>query len=76
MVQTNLVDSTVGRFLGFLLREKNENCSENVSAGVDGGLSEGSSVRRPGSEDPHLRQRKFSLILLEWVKPILLQNIK
>ena len=25
----------------------------------DGGLSGGSSVRRPGSEDPHRRQRKF-----------------
>ena len=25
----------------------------NISAGVDGGLSRGSSVRRPGSKDPH-----------------------
>ena len=31
-----------------------------ISAGVDGGLSGGSIVRRPGSEDPHQRQRKFS----------------
>ena len=47
---------------------KNENCSEkNIkffgppprhmrqknSAGIDGGLSGGPSVRKPGSEDPH-----------------------
>ena len=31
----------------------------NISASVDGGLSRGSSVRRPGSEDPHRRLRKF-----------------
>ena len=30
-----------------------------ISAGVDGGLRGGSSVRRPGSEEPHRRQRKF-----------------
>ena len=30
-----------------------------ISAGVDGGLNGGSSVRRPRSEDPHRRQRKF-----------------
>ena len=30
-----------------------------ISASVDGGLSGGSSVRRPGSEGPHRRQRKF-----------------
>ena len=30
-----------------------------MSTGVDGGLSGGSSVRRPGSEDPHRRQRKL-----------------
>ena len=29
-----------------------------ISAGVDGGLSGESSVRRPGSKDPHQRQRK------------------
>ena len=33
-----------------------------ISASVDGGLSGGSSVRRPGSEDPHRRQRKFKNI--------------
>ena len=30
-----------------------------ISAGVDGGLGGGSSIRRPGNEDP--RQRKFSM---------------
>ena len=30
-----------------------------ISASVDGGLSGGSSVRRPGSEDLHRCQRKF-----------------
>jgi hypothetical protein len=28
-----------------------------ISAHVDGGLSGGSRVRRPGSEDPHRRER-------------------
>ena len=32
-----------------------------ISAHVDGGLSGGSRVRRPGSEDPHRRERKSSL---------------
>ena len=32
-----------------------------ISAGVNGGLSGGSSVRRPGSQDPHRRQRNFLL---------------
>ena len=30
-----------------------------ISAGVNGGLSGGSSLCRTGSEDPHRRQRKF-----------------
>ena len=30
-----------------------------ISAHVDGGLSGGSRVRRPGSEDPHRRERIF-----------------
>ena len=30
-----------------------------ISAGVDGGPSGGSRVRRPGSKDPHRRQRKL-----------------
>ena len=34
-----------------------------ISAHVDGGLSGGSRVRRPGSEDPHRRERKFSQLL-------------
>ena len=35
-------------------------CQKN-SDGIDGGLGGGSSVRRPGSEDPH---RKFFKILV------------
>ena len=31
----------------------------NISARVDGGPSEGSSVRRPGREDPHWCERNF-----------------
>ena len=31
-----------------------------TSAGVDGGMSGGSSVRRPVSEDPHQCQRNFN----------------
>ena len=31
-----------------------------ISAHVDGGLSGGSRVRRPRSEDPYRRERKFS----------------
>ena len=30
-----------------------------ISAHIDGGLSGWSRVRRPGSEDPHRRERKF-----------------
>ena len=33
--------------------------ASKIFAGVDGGLSGGASVRRPGSEDPHQRQQKF-----------------
>ena len=35
------------------LGEMFEGDSADISAGVDGGLSGGSGVRRPGSEDPH-----------------------
>ena len=38
---------------------------QQISANVDGGLSGGSSVLRPGSEDPHRRQCKFSDVLEE-----------
>ena len=45
-----------------------------ISAHVDGGLSGGSRVRRPGSEDPHRRERKFlkhvSLIALSLLAPL------
>ena len=33
--------------------------ARKISASVDGGLSGGSRVGRPGSEDPHRRQRKL-----------------
>ena len=33
---------------------------QKKSAHVDGGLTGGSSVRRPGSEDPHRRERECS----------------
>ena len=33
---------------------------QKISASVDEGLSVGYSVRRPGSEDPHRLQRKFT----------------
>ena len=33
--------------------------SRKISAGVNGGPRGGSSVRRPGSEDPHRREWKF-----------------
>ena len=32
---------------------QNQRCAPKSSAGVDGGLSGGSSMCRPGSEDPH-----------------------
>ena len=38
--------------------------SRKISAHVDGGLSRGSRVRRPGSEDPHRRERKFSTLVI------------
>jgi hypothetical protein len=36
-----------------------EGDSADTCASVDGGPSGGSRVRRPGSEDPHRRWRKF-----------------
>ena len=36
-----------------------QTCAQIFLAGVDGGLSGGSSMRRPGSEDPHRHQRNF-----------------
>ena len=34
-------------------------CAWKISSHVDGGPSGGSSVRRPGSGDPHRREQKF-----------------
>ena len=36
-----------------------DTCAVKISTHVYGGPSRGSRVRRPGSEDPHLRERKF-----------------
>jgi hypothetical protein len=38
-----------------------DKCAKKHSAGVDGGLGGGSSVRRHGSKDPHWRLQKFFL---------------
>ena len=42
-----------------------DTCIVKISAGVDGGLSGGSSLRRPKREDPHRRQRKFLKVVEE-----------
>ena len=44
---------------------RKKNWGKTIFADVDGGLSGGSSVRRPGSEEPHLRQRKFEIIITQ-----------
>ena len=36
-----------------------DTCAGKFSPHVDGGLSGGSIVRRPGSEDPHWREQKL-----------------
>jgi hypothetical protein len=36
---------------------------QKISAHVDGGLSGGSRARRPGSEDPYRRERKFFILV-------------
>ena len=36
-----------------------DTCARKFYDGVNGGPKGGSSMRRPGSEDPHRRQRKF-----------------
>ena len=41
---------------------KSRHLRRKISAHVDGGLSRGSRVRRPGSEDPHRRELKFLFI--------------
>ena len=35
---------------------------QQISAHVNGGQSGGSSVRRPGGEDPHRRERKLNIV--------------
>ena len=44
-------------------------------ADVDGGLSGGSSVRRPGSKEPHRRHRKFSKCVISHICIILPDKI-
>jgi hypothetical protein len=41
-----------------------QTCVPEISAHVDRGLSGGSRVRRPGSEDPHRHERKFCVIFI------------
>ena len=47
--------------------------ADTCTASVDGGLSGGSSVRWPGSEDPHRRYRKFIIAFDDFT--ILVENI-
>jgi hypothetical protein len=54
-----------------------DTCNGKISAGVDGGPSGGSSVRRHGSKDPHWCQRKFSPVIPKWgsvAAPLLLDK--
>ena len=41
-----------------------QTCALKISAGVNGVLRGGSSVRRPGSKDPHRCQQKFLSVML------------
>jgi hypothetical protein len=55
----------IPKFWLWLLRGWGRVCRHvrwTISSGVDGGLSRRSSVRSPGSEDPHWLQRKFPTI--------------
>ena len=42
-----------------------QTCEPTNFAQVNGGQSEGSSMRRPGSEDPHWRERNLLLQMLQ-----------
>ena len=42
-----------------VLRISSQTSAPKISAAVDGGLSGGSSVHRPGSDDPHRHQRNL-----------------
>ena len=63
-------------FVGFLSHTKNKIWGAKISAGVDGGLSGGSSVRRPGSEDPLLATAEINLFLVLVVVLPLLKSQK
>ena len=49
-----------------------------ISAHVDGGMSGGSSVRRPGSEDPHWREwnSKITLFILTVAQLIIYSTVQ
>jgi hypothetical protein len=51
------------RKLSIYFDPPSQTCALDISAGVDGGLSGGSSMRRPGTEDPHRRQWKLFCII-------------
>ena len=40
-----------------------DTCGANFRSSCLGGASGGTSVRRPGSEDPHRRERKFPYLI-------------
>ena len=41
---------------------------QKISAHVAGGPSGGSSLCRPGSEDPHRREQKFfTIVIVDWL---------
>ena len=44
---------------GIFFDPPSQTCAPKISASVNGGLSEGSSVRRPRSEGPHRRKWKY-----------------
>jgi hypothetical protein len=46
-----------------VLRIASQTPGAKTSAGIDGGLSGGSNLRRPGNKDPHRRKRKFPHIM-------------
>ena len=54
---------TLGAIFSFFLFLQTH--APQIYAGVNGGLSGGLCVQRPGSEDPHQHQRKF-VDILDW----------
>ena len=62
-MKINLGDLLVLNILVFVLKNQkvlrisSQTSEPKISAAVDGGLSGGSSMHRPGSDDPHRHQR-------------------